>query len=100
MASVMKSKGPGFRDKGRGGNERANKPQNSQPSTLNSQLIYGVLPVLEALRAESRRIDKVLIADGAKEHRLSEIIDLCRSRSIAWNRVPRETFAKHLDSQA
>ena len=99
MASVMKSKGQGFRDKGRRGNEGANKPQNSQLSTLNSQLIYGVLPVLEALRAESRRIDKVLIADGAKEHRLSEILDLCRSRSIAWNQVPRETFAKHLDTQ-
>lgn len=63
-----------------------------------SSLIYGVLPVLEALRAESRRIDKVLIADGAKEHRLSDIVDLCRSRSITWNRVPRDTFAKHLDA--
>ncbi|MFN0277906.1 MAG: 23S rRNA (guanosine(2251)-2'-O)-methyltransferase RlmB [Pyrinomonadaceae bacterium] len=59
-------------------------------------MIYGVLPVLEALRADVRRIDKVLIADGVKEHRLSEIIDLCRAHSIAWNRVPRESFAKHL----
>ena len=38
-----------------------------------------------------------MIVDGAKEHRLSEIIDLCRSRSILWSRVPRETFAKHLE---
>ena len=63
-----------------------------------SSLIYGLLPVLEALRADNRRIDKVLLAEGAKEHRVSEIIDLCRSRSIAWNRVPRETFTKHLDA--
>ena len=63
-----------------------------------SSLVYGLLPVIEALRADNRRIDKVLIADGAKEHRISEIIDLCRSRSIAWNHVPRETFAKHLDA--
>jgi 23S rRNA (guanosine2251-2'-O)-methyltransferase len=61
-------------------------------------LIYGLLPVLEALKAENRRIDKVMIADGAKEKRLSEIIDLCRSRSIAFNWVPRETLAKYLDS--
>ena len=69
----------------------------SAPAPTNSSLIYGVLPVLEALRADSRRIDKVLIADGSKEHRLSEIIDICRSRSIAWNRVPRESFGKNLD---
>ena len=25
-------------------------------------------------------------------------IDLCRARSIAWSRVPRDNFAKHLDS--
>jgi 23S rRNA (guanosine2251-2'-O)-methyltransferase len=67
-------------------------------STLNSQLIYGVLPVLEALRADTRRVDKVLIADGAREARLSEIIELCRSRSIAFSRVPSEQFATHLAS--
>lgn len=72
----------------------------SAPAPTNSSLIYGVLPVLEALRAYSRRIDKVLIADGSKEHRLSEIIDICRSRSIAWNRVPRESFGKNLDPSA
>jgi 23S rRNA (guanosine2251-2'-O)-methyltransferase len=52
--------------------------------------------VLEALRAETRRVDKVLIADGAHEKRFSEIVDLCRLRSIAWSRVPRESLAKHL----
>ncbi|MFM9905474.1 MAG: 23S rRNA (guanosine(2251)-2'-O)-methyltransferase RlmB [Pyrinomonadaceae bacterium] len=65
-----------------------------------SSLIYGLLPVLEALRADNRRIDKVLIADGANEYRISEIADICRTRSIAWNRVPRETFSKLIDPQA
>jgi len=60
-------------------------------------MIYGVLPVLEALRAENRRIDKVLIAEGAKEHRLSEVLDICRERSIAWNYIPREKFAQHVE---
>ncbi|MEO7659947.1 MAG: 23S rRNA (guanosine(2251)-2'-O)-methyltransferase RlmB [Pyrinomonadaceae bacterium] len=75
--------------------------QNDRPvkkSVSSTTLVYGALPVLEALRAENRRIDKVLIADGSKEHRLSEIIELCRERSIGWNRVPRDNFAKHLDS--
>ncbi len=92
MAFVMKKK---FGNSG-------SKLQNQRPNAKDqrpkdqSTLIFGVLPVLEALRADTRRIDKVLIADGAKEHRLSEIIDLCRENSIAWNRVPRDTFAKHL----
>ncbi|MGE3465510.1 MAG: 23S rRNA (guanosine(2251)-2'-O)-methyltransferase RlmB [Pyrinomonadaceae bacterium] len=59
--------------------------------------LYGVLPVLEGLRAGNRRIDKVIIAEGTRESRFAEIIDLCRSNSIAWHRVPRETFAKYLD---
>ncbi len=72
--------------------------RNSPPSPAPSFVVYGLLPVLEALRADSRRIDKVILADGSKEKRLSEVVDLCRSRSIPFNWVPRETFAKHLDS--
>ena len=83
------------RDRGR---EESRPSKNSQLPTLNSQLIYGVLPVLEALRANTRRVDKVLIADGAREARLGEIIELCKTRRIAWNRVPSEQFAKHLAS--
>lgn len=63
-------------------------------------VIYGVLPVLEALRAEHRRIDKVLIADGSREARLSEIVDLCRSRGIRWDHVPRESFSKFVGREA
>jgi 23S rRNA (guanosine2251-2'-O)-methyltransferase len=69
-----------------------------QDTARSSQHVYGVLPVLEALRAENRRIDKVLLGHGSKEKRLSEIVELCRSRSIPFDWVPRETFAKHLDS--
>lgn len=77
---------------------REKKKLHSSLITDHSSLIYGVLPVLEALRADTRRVDKVLIADGSREARLSEIIEHCRTRSIAWNRVPSEQFAKHLAS--
>ena len=73
------------------------KKRSIEPAASRS-MIFGVLPVLEALRADNRRVDRVLIADGSHENRLSEIIDLCRSRAIAWSRVPRDNFAKHLDS--
>lgn len=81
-----------------GGRRRRDAERPEVERSPSSQVIYGALPVLEALRAENRRIDKVWIADGSRENRLAEIIELCRSRSIAWNRVPRETFAKYLES--
>ena len=59
-----------------------------------SGLIYGVLPVLESLRANSRRIDKVFIVDGAKEHRLNEIFDLARDHGVMIDRVSRETLSR------
>lgn len=65
-----------------------------RPAAASSNIIYGVLPVLEALRAANRRVDKVIIADGSRENRLSEIIDICRARSIVWNRVPRDRFVE------
>jgi 23S rRNA (guanosine2251-2'-O)-methyltransferase len=58
--------------------------------------ISGVLPVLEALKAENRRIERVLIAAGAKEHRFAEIIELCRSRSIPFERPQREALNKYV----
>lgn len=87
---------PGDKGQTRSGGDLNTKPSTQSP--LANSLIYGVLPVLEALRADSRRVDKVLIADGSHEKRLSEIIDICRFRSIAWSRVPRDNFAKHLES--
>lgn len=97
MAPSMKHKQPISRDKRRR-NVRSPERETSPLTTQNSNIIFGLLPVLEALRADNRRIDKVFLADGAKEKRLSEIVDLCRSRSISFAWVPRETFAKHLES--
>ena len=70
---------------------REHLPQRREPQT---NIVFGVLPVLEALRANARRIDKILIAEGAKEKRLSEITDLARSSGVLVNRVPREQITK------
>lgn len=97
MASFMKKKFRVPSSEFRVENQKP-KTKDQRPNS-ESSLIYGLLPVLEALRAESRRIDRVLIADGSKEHRLSEIVELCRSRSIAWNHVPRDTFTSLLGTR-
>lgn len=57
-------------------------------------IVFGVLPVLEALRAHARCIDKIAIAEGAREHRLREITELARENNILVSRVSREDLAK------
>lgn len=79
---------------------RSVRRPDSRLQTQDSRPIYGVLPVLEALRAKIRRIDRVLIAEGVREKRLTDIIDLCRERSIPWSRVPRDTLTRQLGPDA
>jgi 23S rRNA (guanosine2251-2'-O)-methyltransferase len=55
----------------------------------NSGLLYGVNPLLEALRAGERIPVEIVIADGARDHRLSELIELARSKNVAVRRSPR-----------
>jgi 23S rRNA (guanosine2251-2'-O)-methyltransferase len=51
--------------------------------------IYGVLPVLEALRAGGRRVDRIVIADGVRDNRLREVIEAARRAHIPVRREPR-----------
>ncbi len=74
--------------------QRQKEKGKRQDTTASSNVVFGLLPVLEALRAEHRRVDKVLIAESASEHRISEIVDLCRKRSIRCERVPRDVLEK------
>jgi 23S rRNA (guanosine2251-2'-O)-methyltransferase len=62
--------------------------------------VYGLLPVLEMLRSGSRRVDRLLIAEGAREHRLSEIIDLARNAGIRVDKGPRENLSRHTGPEA
>ena len=70
------------------------KTTDSPYTTHHSPLIFGVLPILEALRAGNRRIEKILIADGGHEKRLNEIITLAREKHIPFQKVPRNNLAR------
>ncbi len=77
-----------------------NRKPNSQLTTHNSPIIFGVLPVLEMLRAGNRRIEKILIAEGAHEKRLHEILDLAKTNSIRFEKVPRGNLMKLVEEGA
>ncbi len=59
-----------------------------------SSIIFGVSPVFEVLRANSRRIEKIYIAEGAQERRLAEILKIARENNIRTKKVSRDELNK------
>ncbi|HEX8559899.1 MAG TPA: 23S rRNA (guanosine(2251)-2'-O)-methyltransferase RlmB [Pyrinomonadaceae bacterium] len=51
--------------------------------------VFGVQPVLEALRAGARPVERLTVAEGAHESRLREILEIARYADIPVRRVPR-----------
>ena len=51
--------------------------------------VYGLNPVLEALRAGRRPIESVTIAEGARHERLGELLRLAKQARVPVHRVPR-----------
>lgn len=76
--------------------EKHDRRENAEKSSV----VFGVLPVLETLRAGSRTIDKIYAAEGAHEKRLSEINELARQKGIVVNRVPRQKLTEIAGAEA
>ncbi len=62
------------------------KTENSSRSSR--EPLYGVNPVLEALRS-NRKIEEMVVAEGAHHDRVRELIDLARAKNIPVRRAPR-----------
>lgn len=73
------------------------KESDSRLSTADSSHVFGVLPVLETLRAGARRVEKILVAEGAHERRLNEIFDLAKQAKIPFQKVPRQNLQKFVE---
>jgi 23S rRNA (guanosine2251-2'-O)-methyltransferase len=67
----------------------ASRPQAESPQRPTSELIIGRHPILEALRA-GRRLNRLMVAEGAHGAAPSEILRLAAERSVTVQRVPRE----------
>jgi len=64
--------------------------------------IYGVLPVLEALRAGARRIDRIVVAEGARHERLRDVMEAARRAGLPVRREPRaalDRLSNHANHQ-
>ncbi len=92
QSSKSKAQGQKFKAE-----DRRPKVEDRKP---NSSIIFGVLPVLEALRAENRKVEKVVVAEGANEKRLHEILQLARQNGVTLNKVPRENLSRMVENGA
>jgi 23S rRNA (guanosine2251-2'-O)-methyltransferase len=64
----------------------------SRAASENRDLLYGVNPLLEALRAGQRIPPEIVIAEGARDERLRELVELAQSRNVPVKRVPRASI--------
>ncbi|HEX5702643.1 MAG TPA: 23S rRNA (guanosine(2251)-2'-O)-methyltransferase RlmB [Pyrinomonadaceae bacterium] len=69
---------------------RKNQPSSHDRTTE----IFGVNPVIEALRARRRQLQEITIASGAKDGRLRELIELARAQGVPVHQAPRVTLDK------
>jgi 23S rRNA (guanosine2251-2'-O)-methyltransferase len=52
--------------------------------------IFGLNPVLEALRARRRAVREIVIANGVKDSRLAQVIELARAADVPIHYAPRQ----------
>jgi 23S rRNA (guanosine2251-2'-O)-methyltransferase len=58
--------------------------------------IYGLIPVMEALRAGHRAFDSITVAEGARHERLRDLLELARQANVPVHRVPRISLDRSL----
>jgi 23S rRNA (guanosine2251-2'-O)-methyltransferase len=61
-------------------------------SSSGTTMIFGLNPVLEALRAARRPIQEITIAMGAKDARLRELNELARAQNVRIHHAPRSSL--------
>src|SRR5882762_2463393 len=68
----------------------------SHSNSASQELLYGVNPLLEVLRDGGRVPAEIVVAEGARDERLRELIELARTRNVSVKRVPRSTIDREV----
>lgn len=63
-----------------------------RPAPESRDLLYGLNPLLEVLRAGDRIPPEIVIAEGARDERLRELIELARAKNVTVKRAPRASI--------
>jgi len=63
---------------------------------MDREFLYGVNPLLEALRAGDRAPSEIVIAEGTRDDRLRELIELARAKNVPVKRAPRAALDREV----
>jgi 23S rRNA (guanosine2251-2'-O)-methyltransferase len=98
--TTRKSPNPGGprigRDEGRPTESRIKSDSNHASEAGGANQIYGLIPVLEALRAGNHRLEQITIAEGSKHERLRELLDLAKHARVPVHRAPKFALDRSL----
>jgi 23S rRNA (guanosine2251-2'-O)-methyltransferase len=72
----------------------------AEPRAKNENMIYGLNPVLEVLRSDTRRVERLIVAAGANQHRLRDILELARTAGLRTDRVSNEQIDRLVGHEA
>jgi len=64
-------------------------PHKNKGERSRTSEIFGVNPVIEALRAKRRPVREITIANGTKDARLAQLIELARAEQVPVHYAPR-----------
>ncbi len=62
--------------------------------------IYGVAPVLEALRARQRPLEQIMIAEGAQHYRLRQLLSEAKEAGVPVRHAPRAELQRIAGQEA
>lgn len=78
------------------GGKREHDRDDASTAADSANTLYGLIPVLEALRVGHKRLEQITIAEGARHERLNELLDLARKARILVHRAPRAAVDRAL----
>jgi 23S rRNA (guanosine2251-2'-O)-methyltransferase len=88
----MRPRGP----KNRTDNSAERQARDDNRHTQSANLLYGLKPVEEALRAGKRQIDSISILENARPERLRTLLELAKEKRVPIHRVPRFDMDRRL----
>lgn len=65
-----------------------------------SQVLFGLHPVIEALEAGERKIDRVLVSREGKGHNLGRLLRAARAAGVPVTHLPKEVIARKTGTKA
>jgi 23S rRNA (guanosine2251-2'-O)-methyltransferase len=72
------------------------RPTDESNRSGNTNLVYGVNAVEEALRAGRRQVESITILESARPDRLKRLLELARENDVPIHRVPRLNLDRDL----